>query len=46
MQYVVHGCNNVQRAQLIQLPAWAGTRCRDYDDDDNEDDDGDDLRQR
>jgi len=28
--YAVRGHNNVQRAPLIQLPAWAGTRCRDY----------------
>jgi len=30
-QYVVHGRNNMQRAPLIQLPAWADTRRRDYD---------------
>jgi len=27
---MVRGCNNVQRAPLIQLPARADTCCRDY----------------
>jgi len=27
---VVRGRNNVQRAPLIQLPAWASTRRRNY----------------